>query len=170
MLTEEERKRRNAERTKRWREANPARARAGVKAWCERFPDRKAASDRAYREANLEKIAAQQKVRREADPDGYRAYWRTYHADHKEKRREQRLLRVYGLPLGGYGVILAAQGGRCATCSATKPGGAGKYFHVDHDHETGKVRGLLCHECNTALRDTERMRKLLNYMDNPTIR
>jgi hypothetical protein len=40
--------------------------------------------------------------------------------------------------------MIEAQGGTCAVCS-------GKPEHVDHDHETGKVRGILCFLCNQAL-------------------
>jgi len=46
--------------------------------------------------------------------------------------------------------VLAAQEGACAICKVTAPGGQGT-FHVDHDHKTGAIRGLLCHHCNTAL-------------------
>ena len=45
------------------------------------------------------------------------------------------------------------QGFACAICKSTDPGGRSTVnnFCVDHDHETGKVRGLLCHSCNLAL-------------------
>ena len=45
-----------------------------------------------------------------------------------------------------------AQDGRCAICgSAEVKQGNSKYFHVDHDHETGAVRSLLCAMCNKGL-------------------
>jgi len=47
-----------------------------------------------------------------------------------------------------YARLLEAQGGGCAICGA-KP--KTRRLHVDHDHKTGKVRGLLCHRCNRAL-------------------
>jgi hypothetical protein len=47
-----------------------------------------------------------------------------------------------------YERMLEAQGGGCAICGA-KP--KTRRLHVDHDHATGKVRGLLCHRCNRAL-------------------
>ena len=49
-----------------------------------------------------------------------------------------------------YRAMLASQGERCALCGTTKPGGRGSW-HVDHNHETRKVRGLLCRRCNTNL-------------------
>lgn len=44
---------------------------------------------------------------------------------------------------------LAAQNFKCAICSVEAS--PTKVFHVDHDHETGAVRGLLCHRCNVAI-------------------
>lgn len=51
----------------------------------------------------------------------------------------------YGLDMDGYNALLMEQGGVCAICQ--KPG----QLVVDHDHVTGKVRGLLHHNCNKAL-------------------
>ena len=56
----------------------------------------------------------------------------------------------YGITLEEYDNMLAVQGGRCAICSSEYAGPKGR-FHVDHDHETQEIRGLLCHGCNTAL-------------------
>jgi hypothetical protein len=54
---------------------------------------------------------------------------------------------LYGLTEQQYAAMLAAQGDRCAICRTDTPGGKGGW-HTDHDHGTGKVRGLLCHNCN----------------------
>ena len=60
-----------------------------------------------------------------------------------------RLLRKkYGITLEDYAAMLASQNGGCAICSR-KPGNTP--LHVDHCHETGVVRGLLCHQCNWYL-------------------
>jgi len=52
-----------------------------------------------------------------------------------------------GLTLDDYERLLAAQGGVCAICKRP-PKQGGRRLHVDHDHSTGSVRGLLCFICN----------------------
>lgn len=46
--------------------------------------------------------------------------------------------------------MLSEQGGRCAACGSETPGSKAGW-HVDHDHETDEIRGILCHHCNAAL-------------------
>lgn len=83
-----------------------------------------------------------------------RARWRDQNRDAivLHNRRAQ-LKRKYGITIEEYDAMLLTQGGRCAICSTTDPGGASTRgnFHVDHDHATGRVRGLLCFKCNTTL-------------------
>lgn len=63
-----------------------------------------------------------------------------------ESQREARLLRTYGLTIADWDALFAHQRGQCAVC-----GREGVILHVDHDHDTGEVRGLLCNRCNTGL-------------------
>jgi hypothetical protein len=63
------------------------------------------------------------------------------------------LRRRYGITSADVDTLIEAQGGTCAVCP-------GKPEHVDHDHETGRVRGILCFNCNQALG---------NVRDNPTV-
>jgi Recombination endonuclease VII len=64
-------------------------------------------------------------------------------------------------------VLLAVQGNKCACCPATEPGSK-VGWHVDHDHKTGKVRGVLCHKCNIAIGMAEdnpfRLVALIQYL------
>ena len=87
-----------------------------------------------------------------ADPDG---------------RRAIKLKSVYGIDLDEYNAILDRQGGTCALCPATACTD-GRNLHVDHDHETGAVRGLLCNHCNLLLGhagdSVERLTKALEYL------
>lgn len=71
----------------------------------------------------------------------------------EERRMHHYLVRRFGITLAEYRELLEAQGGRCAICRRV-PDEAdpnGWRFCVDHDHETGAVRGLLCRTCNIGL-------------------
>lgn len=67
----------------------------------------------------------------------------------KERERDRRLQRTYGITQRVYRTMLTTQNGGCAICSRAPR--AGKNLHVDHDHKTGRVRGLLCFRCNRRL-------------------
>ena len=80
--------------------------------------------------------------------------WRARNADHIQKQqRKDWLNRKYGISLAEYDEILGAQGGRCAICreegSVLRDGST--RLAVDHDHATGRVRGILCLSCNQAI-------------------
>lgn len=66
-----------------------------------------------------------------------------------EKARPRTLLRRYGITQEDYNRLFAAQKGLCAICE--RPPHKGKNLSVDHDHKTGRVRGLLCTGCNVFL-------------------
>lgn len=63
--------------------------------------------------------------------------------------RKHWLRNEYGLSLEGYETLLKKQNGVCAICHL--PPEDGQRLHVDHNHITGKVRGLLCRHCNVGL-------------------
>ena len=63
--------------------------------------------------------------------------------------RESTLMRTYGFARGQYDAMHAKQGGCCVICRRKLE--EGKNLHVDHDHATGVVRGLLCTSCNNGL-------------------
>ncbi len=97
------------------------------------------AAEARYRAKNREKLRE----------DG-RLWWR-------EKGRKKHIERKYGISFEDVRAMLAQQDNRCALCpqelSFTKTRG----LHIDHCHETGKVRGLLCGNCNMALGHLERV-------------
>jgi len=69
----------------------------------------------------------------------------------KREQARTRVLRPYGISLKDYDQLLTAQRGRCAICGTTDPGHGHKVFAIDHCHEGGYVRGLLCRNCNSAI-------------------
>jgi len=65
----------------------------------------------------------------------------------------QRLAK-YGITAEQYEEMNRLQGGRCLICGQAERGtrrGIPKTLAVDHDHDTGEIRGLLCSKCNTAI-------------------
>jgi len=77
------------------------------------------------------------------------------------------LRRKYGWTVADFQTQLEIQGGACAVCRVPTPG-EGHYWHVDHDHQTGKVRGILCQHCNLGVGnagdDPERLRAMASYL------
>ena len=67
----------------------------------------------------------------------------------KERTLKYNLQNAYGMTLEQYKHMLAAQLGGCAICGSAPP--KGQRLHVDHDHETKTVRGLLCRKCNQGM-------------------
>ncbi len=71
------------------------------------------------------------------------------------KQRNYKVLKKFGISAADYSAMVDAQGGRCAICGdlpyGGRPGARKKYLSVDHCHATGKIRGLLCDQCNFGL-------------------
>lgn len=88
---------------------------------------------------------------------------REWQAKNPDKVRASYLKRTYGMTVPEWDAMFAAQDGKCFTCLAV-----GKLV-VDHDHETGRVRGLLCSNCNVALGmlkdDPAVLRRMADYLD-----
>ena len=76
---------------------------------------------------------------------------RRLHANATERVRAWRSANPgFGLTADDLAALIEVQGGSCAICGRQpKPGG--RRLAIDHDHETGLVRGLLCYRCNTAI-------------------
>ena len=82
-----------------------------------------------------------------------------------EQQRRHRLKCLYGITPERYDEMVQQQGGVCAICR--KPPSR-RRLHIDHDHYTGRVRGLLCNTCNVWLGriddDPSRVRNALEYL------
>lgn len=116
-----------------------------------------------YYQNNWEKITAKNKRWWDAHPEAasakrHKRYWnniedekkrhRKFITENPEYMRTSMLKRKYGLTPKDFDRMSKEQGGVCAVCKLV-PGGKG--FYIDHNHETGRVRGLLCFTCNMAL-------------------
>jgi len=71
--------------------------------------------------------------------------------EHKERVYFTAIKRNFGLSRQEYEQLLLMQGRACAICRWQPHQDGRQHLHVDHDHETGRVRGLLCTGCNTML-------------------
>jgi post-segregation antitoxin (ccd killing protein) len=103
-----------------------------------------------YRE-NPEPARERTKRWQRENPERYRAKQREYVESGRKAIADRRsyLKRRFGLTIADYDEMLARQGGGCAICRTSPPERGS--LHVDHDHSTGDVRGLLCVACNNAL-------------------
>lgn len=73
-----------------------------------------------------------------------------YYATHEVDFWAGQLRRKLGISAFDYQVKLKAQGNACAICKM--PAGSDtRRLHADHDHKTGRFRGILCSRCNTAI-------------------
>lgn len=92
-------------------------------------------------------------------------------AERKDAAHGQYVERMYGITAEEYKILYEAQGGRCAICRRAT--GATRRLAVDHDHKTGRVRGLLCKPCNRyglgmfARDNPEIFDRAANYLRNP---
>lgn len=134
------------------------------------YKDKKQKSEfnRKYRLKHRDKLRAYLKDWQENNW----GYWLKYQEKHKEKIKGK-LLAQYGMTVDAYRTLLEAQNGVCKICGKaetqpTKNGTAVRELSVDHDHRTGRVRGLLCNQCNIRLGmvddNIELMRKMIDYL------
>lgn len=83
-----------------------------------------------------------------------------------ERGRAEHLRRTYGITLEQYDEMVAEQNGVCAICHEVC--NTGKRLAVDHNHDTGEVRGLLCSRCNLGigyLRNVSNLANSIVYLE-----
>ena len=139
--------------------ANRDAIRAKRAEWQVTHREQKAAYHKAYYAVHGDEIKARHRARYAADPTPYRSYNKEYRArdpeGYREKIRTNALAREYGITMAEYQTMHAAQSGLCLICQRPemKVHRSGTPFRlvVDHDHATGRVRGLLCAKCNHLL-------------------
>lgn len=92
--------------------------------------------------------------------------WKTDNpAQHKKLERKSYLKKRWGLSVDEYQKMSEAQDHRCAICR--QPESENRSMAVDHDHSTGKIRGLLCRPCNTSLaqfENTDSLQRAVEYL------
>ena len=137
---------------------------------------RRAKMKEKYHSKSLEERRAYQRAYYHNNKEKKQAYCRKYYQENRDKAYAKRLMKDYGLTLDDYNQMLEEQNGVCkichGTCTHNQRREAGT-LSVDHCHTTGKVRGLLCGKCNSALGflndDIQSVKRMVKYLeDSPT--
>jgi hypothetical protein len=115
-----------------------------------------------YCRARDRKAAARWRLSHPYSTDAEKLYYKNYH-------RKAHLRINYGLTYDDFLAMIEKQDGICPICKqAPSEHKWGRKWNVDHDHATGKVRGLLCRKCNLALGhfddSIERMQAAIDYL------
>lgn len=145
----------------RFRLRHPKRAAEANRRYAERHPERVRESQKSYYARNREAQKEKNRRYRETNRERIRLNTLRYRERHPTSQRDRDLRTKYGITVGQYEDMLLFQGQRCAICHTVR---SARLLHVDHDHDTGQVRGLLCVRCNTFLGYIETMGLLAEAM------
>ncbi len=124
--------------------------------------------EKAYRAKPENKAKAKQATKRFYDnnPDYLIGQYQRYKKKNPLWSRQQQLKVKYEITLEEFDLIFANQNNGCAICKSWSHNGRG--WHVDHDHNNGRIRGVLCNNCNVAIghmRDSiEILTAAINYL------
>lgn len=167
-----------------WQERNRDKCRSYGRAYHQRHPERRVAQSKRWRMAHPEEwraIKARWAAKNRDRINAQAARWRALNAEKaretnrrcyqnsEEARRDYNLRSHYGISIEQYKAMYEKQGGKCLTCGDAKPLRGRDSLCVDHNHDTGKVRELLCARCNKALgcvrENPEALRALADYAE-----
>ncbi len=118
---------------------------AAIRKWSENNKERHKQLGKAWRAKNRERFNAS--VREYYHKNKHKS--RLYESNNRVRRSVQIRCRKFGITAEHYWNMFGDQEGKCAICSKTPK--VWWSFNVDHCHETGRIRGLLCGPCNKAL-------------------
>ncbi len=117
---------------------------------------------------NNDKVLAKSKRYRDNNLDTCRQRNREWYQSNKDMVKDRTLRRKYGITLEQFNGMLGKQGGHCALCPTLPSEQKNGTLVVDHCHATGKIRGLLCNPCNTAIgllkEDKEVLKRAIGYL------
>lgn len=126
------------------------------------------AYNNAHRRKDINKSREKDRERYSKNSDVRAKYARDYRKNNPEKMRELHLKSNYNITINDYNNMLLKQNNKCAVCGRDMSD-YGKVFCVDHNHTTGKVRGLVCDPCNYGIgfyeKNGEKYKKYLSLYD-----
>ncbi len=142
-----------------YRLANAEKLRAYNKAYQVRNKEKKQVYRKEFWAKHKERLSAHRKTYQKANTERLNAYNRKWYAKNIESERASGIAwyhaneseircKRYGLTITAYRDLLDRQSGACAICLSLPNRNR---LHIDHDHATGRVRGLLCTRCNAGI-------------------
>jgi len=120
----------------------------GLYCWCKQCEREYIDQWRTTKKGKESRKKSNKKSNKTKNTQDYRKKYRNGREGKRANKRSQ-LKILYGMTIEEYEKMLKEQNGKCAICKSRNNNG--NSLHVDHNHTTGKIRGLLCHKCNTAL-------------------
>jgi len=133
--------------------------------WAKQNPGRVRSTRIAHRAANHKYILAKERLYYQENKERLDAYKRKHSKNNPHLLFAQRIRRKYGIGVDDYNSAALIQDGKCALC---RRGDA--RLVIDHDHKTGRFRGLLCVRCNAAMGtfgdSVEGLQKAMLYLEN----
>lgn len=132
------------------------------------------AQHKEWRDKNRDHLNESKRNRYAKNPESIldkNAKWKRENPEKlKILNRNHHYKKRYGITIEDYELILKSQLHKCKICGTTETGRKGSiHFAVDHCHETGQIRGLLCHHCNTGLGkfkdNVELLKKAITYLE-----
>ena len=123
---------------------------ARLKTWKEKNSEKLHEQNRVWREKNKEKLARQRRARYKKNP---------------QKDLDYKRFKKYGITGDEFRAIVQQQNHKCPICTRN----IDKNFSVDHNHTTGKIRGIICHNCNLSIGNAhdspQRLRTMADYLE-----
>lgn len=131
-------------------EKNKDKIKEAQKRYYQKTKEQRKQYNKGYQKKNLDKFRA-----------GNKRYYEKYGDKIKKRHKEYNLKRTYGIDIVTYNKLLESQNYKCPVCGDVliSP-------HLDHNHTTGVIRGILCQRCNMAMGLLKEDIKILNSMIN----
>lgn len=107
-----------------------------------------------WKKDNRERINELTRMDKKNHPEKYEKWRKDYYERNKKDITTRAICRRIGVNVNDYNALMKAQNGQCAICGkeeTRKLKGKLMRLCLDHNHETGKIRALLCHDCNSGL-------------------
>lgn len=136
--------------------------------WKANNKEKHKAYQKEWRGKNAEKIKQYMSIWRENNQEHIQEYTSRWKTDNPDYFVDKHLKYKYDISIIEYTKMLEKQQFRCAICNTHESEAIRNKLYVDHQHSTGNIRKLLCHNCNTLLghskEDIEILQKAISYL------